>query len=121
MPSARPDAPIGPDGKPHRDPANPVQRSPRAPGSRPPTEGDEHLKLPHERDQSTRNTAATPDPGMRQAKKDLDAGQVDTDMRATPGLDAAQRAKYVPGAGGQPASKSAGAPSLTAPRKGPRP
>ena len=121
MPSASKHTPTSPDGPLHRGPSNPVKRSPRAPGSPPPTEADEHLELPHERDQSTHNTAATPDPGMRQAKKDLDAGQVDTDMRATPGLDAAQRASYVPGAGGQHASKSAGAPSPTAPRKGPRP
>ncbi len=35
------------------------------------------------------------------AKRDLDAGMVDTDMHATPGLDAAQRAKLVPGPGGK--------------------
>ena len=105
----------------HKDTTtSPVDRSPRAPGSPPPTRADEHLELPHERDQSTHSTAARPDPGMRQAKKDLDAGQVDTDMRATPGLDAAQRARYVPGAGGQHASKGTGAPSPAAPRKGPR-
>lgn len=121
MPSATTNTPTSPDGALHRGPSNTVNRSPRAPGSTPPTEADEHLELPHERDQSTRNTAATPDPSVRQAKKDLDAGQVDTDMRATPGLDAAQRARYVPGAGGQHASKAAGVPSPTAPRKGPRP
>ena len=42
------------------------------------------------------------DPRIAQAKKDLDAGQVDTDMHATPGLDAQRRARLVPGAGGQP-------------------
>lgn len=71
-----------------------------------------HLKLPHERDQSTDNTAPQPHDEMKQAKKDLEAGQVDTDMRASPGLDAAQRKRYVPGAGGQgpqtpPESRSA--------------
>lgn len=59
------------------------------------------LKLPHERDQSTDNTASQPHAEMKQARKDLEAGQVDTDMRASPGLDAAQRKRYVPGAGGQ--------------------
>lgn len=79
-----------------------------------------HLKLPHERDESTNSTASTPDPDMQQAHKDLQEGQVDTDMRATPGLDAGRRARYVPGEGGQPASRQAPPSSPTAPRKGPR-
>lgn len=60
------------------------------------------LALPHERDESTRTTAAEPDPVMVQAKRDLDAGLVDTDMRATPGLDNERRAGLVPGLGGKP-------------------
>lgn len=101
---APPDA--RPDDKPPRDPVHPVSRTPRAPGSPPPAAADEHLELPHEREQSTETTAPAPDPDMTQAHKDLEAGQVDTDMRATPGLDAAQRSAYVPGAGGQqPARK----------------
>jgi hypothetical protein len=59
------------------------------------------LKLPHERDESTNVTAELPDPLMVQAKRDLDAGQVDTDMHATPGLDAQRRARLVPGPGGK--------------------
>ena len=47
-------------------------------------------------------TSSTPDPVIEQAKRDLDAGQVDTDMRATPGLDAKRRATLVPGPGGKP-------------------
>jgi hypothetical protein len=39
---------------------------------------------------------------MVQAQRDIEAGQVDTDMRATPGLDAKRRARMVPGAGGKP-------------------
>ncbi|WP_088285072.1 hypothetical protein [Ideonella sp. A 288] len=62
------------------------------------------LALPHERDESTPATAAVPDPVMVQAKRDLDAGLVDTDMRATPGLDADRRSRLVPGAGGKPPS-----------------
>ncbi|MDR7097081.1 hypothetical protein [Hydrogenophaga laconesensis] len=120
-PSARKDKPSRPDGRSHGDPENPVQRSPRAPGSSPASEADEHLELPHERDQSTKTTASAPDRGMRQAQKDLEAGQVDTDMRVTPGLDAEQRARYVPGAGGRAPSRSTDAPSPAAPRKGPRP
>lgn len=47
-------------------------------------------------------TDPLPNPIVAQAKRDIDAGQVDTDMRATPGLDAPLRAKLVPG----PASKN---------------
>jgi hypothetical protein len=65
------------------------------------------LALPHERDQATKTTAAAPDPVMVQAKRDIDAGLVDTDMRATPGLDARLRDRMVQGPGGkQPPSGS---------------
>jgi hypothetical protein len=46
-------------------------------------------------------TDPKPDPIVAQAKRDIDAGQVDTDMRATPGLDALLRAKLVPGPAGK--------------------
>jgi hypothetical protein len=62
------------------------------------------LALPHERDQSTERELGALDPAMAQAKRDLDAGMVDTDMRATPSLDHHQRAGMVPGAGGKPPS-----------------
>ena len=58
--------------------------------------------LPHERDESTDATAEAPDPLMVQAKRDIDAGLVDTDMHATPGLDAKLRERLVPGPGGKP-------------------
>ena len=89
--TAPPRRPIG------RQKATPP-RTVRAPGA---TEG---LALPHERDESTSVTAAAPDPVMVQAKRDIDAGLVDTDMRATPGLDAERRARLVPGPGGKPPS-----------------
>lgn len=64
------------------------------------------LALPHERDESARAvTAAKPDPVMVQAHRDIEAGLVDTDMRATAGMDAALRARLVPGPGGEPPSK----------------
>jgi hypothetical protein len=54
---------------------------------------------------ATPNDAAVePDPVIEQAKRDIDAGLVDTDMRATPGLDAERRARLVPGPGGKPPS-----------------
>jgi hypothetical protein len=59
------------------------------------------LAMPHERDEAIPTVAPGPDPKIVQAKRDLDAGLVDTDMRATPGLDAALRKKMVPGPGGK--------------------
>jgi hypothetical protein len=84
----------------------PVGRQPPTPqrGAKPPRL-DPDLPLPHERDQSIDATAAKPDPLMVQAQIDIDAGLVDTDMRATPGLDAQRRARLVPGPGGKPPAK----------------
>jgi hypothetical protein len=79
-------------------------KAPLAPGAAPSPEGDA-LPLPHERDESSNSAAAAPDPVIQQAKRDIDAGKVDTDMRATPGLDAKRRAELVPGAGGKPAGE----------------
>jgi len=53
--------------------------------------------LPHERDQQTDATHPDPDPGIERAAKDLKQGQVDTDLRATPGLDAERRGDLVQG------------------------
>jgi nitrogen fixation protein FixH len=74
---------------------------PDTPFEVPPEDGKTPLKLPHENDQDTDMTDDVPDPQILQAYKDLKRGLVDTDMRATPGQDADQRAKDVPGAGGQ--------------------
>lgn len=68
---------------------------PLAPGAPSDVKGVD-LPLPHERDQSLGEVSTAPDGVMRQAKRDLDAGLVDTDMRATPGLDAARRERLVP-------------------------
>jgi hypothetical protein len=81
-----------------------VVKAPLA-GSTPSPEGVA-LPLPHERDESAESSAAAPDPVMQQAKRDIDAGNVDTDMRATPGLDAKRRGELVPGAGGKAAGKA---------------
>lgn len=77
------------------------QRGAKAPGSA------AGLALPHERDESTDATARVPDPVVAQAKRDIDSGMVDTDMRAAPGLDAKLRARLVPGPGGKPPSARA--------------
>jgi hypothetical protein len=82
-----------------------VAQAPLAPGSTSSPEGVA-LPLPHERDESPNSLAAAPDPVMQQAKRDIDAGKVDTDMRATPGLDAKRRGELVPGAGGKAAGKA---------------
>ena len=81
---------------------HPHEKPPIAPGaeSSAGTESGTELPMPHERDESA-DTAAEPDPAMRQAHDDLAAGQVDTDMRGTPGLDAQRRERLVPGAGGR--------------------
>ena len=56
-----------------------------------PPRGDE-LLLPHERDQDpTDATAPQPDPLIEQARRDIESGQVDTDLHNTPGLDAERR------------------------------
>lgn len=65
------------------------------------------LPLPHERDESRHTEAPALDPVIQQAKRDIDAGLVDTDMRATPGLDAERRARLVRGAGGKPPGTAA--------------
>ena len=52
-------------------------------------------KLPHVRDQSPGSVGTEPRKVIQQAYKDLQAGLVDTDMRATPGLDAQRRNKLV--------------------------
>jgi hypothetical protein len=67
---------------------------------------DNALPLPHERDQSTGQVTPEPDPMVHQAKRDLDEGLVDTDLRATPGLDAERRKRLTPApAGAGPASQ----------------
>jgi hypothetical protein len=70
-----------------------VGKAPHAPGESEAAEPG--LRLPHERDQSIDATSRSPDPVIRQAHDDLASGQVDTDLRQTPGLDAEQRRKLV--------------------------
>jgi hypothetical protein len=53
------------------------------------------LPLPHEREQSAGHVNPKPQRKMMQAQRDIEAGQVDTDLRATPGLDAPQRGRLV--------------------------
>lgn len=70
-----------------------------AAGARPMTSdmqvGESRIRLPHERNESTEPRPSRPRTVMLLAKRDLDAGLVDTDLRNTPGLDAKQRAKLV--------------------------
>lgn len=55
------------------------------------------LPLPHESDESLGSVAAEPDPRIKQAQKDIASGQVDTDLRTSPGLDAENRARILRG------------------------
>lgn len=88
-----------------------LDQAPVAPGTQAPDAQPRHqedLQLPHERDQSVRGDSTgshgTGAAGERQrevigqAGDDLKQGQVDTDLRATPGLDAERRDRMVPGA-----------------------
>ena len=58
------------------------------------------LPIPHELDQASGQVDPEPADSMVQAHRDLKAGQVDTDMRATAGLDAERRAAITPPAKG---------------------
>ncbi|WP_425258770.1 hypothetical protein ACPOLB_25000 [Rubrivivax sp. RP6-9] len=105
LPEQQPQPAHAPDNPGHVHPtdAAPVRpevgpRRAKAPRSGP------GLALPHERDTSPEPDATGPDPVILQAKRDLDAGLVDTDMHATPGQDATLRARLVPGPGGKPPS-----------------
>ena len=53
--------------------------------------------LPHDRDQQVVATDAEPNAHIDRAARDLQQGQVDTDLRATPGLDADRRGALVKG------------------------
>lgn len=68
---------------------------------RPRTTGDasrpDGPSLPHDRDQQATATNPEPDPHIDRAARDLKQGQVDTDLRATPGLDAERRGGMVQG------------------------
>ncbi len=66
-----------------------------AAATHPPRRAPAKLKLPHERDASFGAAGRAPRKEMEQARRDLEAGQVDTDMRATPGLDAQRRRRLV--------------------------
>lgn len=57
------------------------------------------LPLPHERDEKSGpdgTVSGAPSEVMEQARKDIESGQVDTDMRSPAGLDAEERKRLVP-------------------------
>jgi hypothetical protein len=72
----------------------PKKDQPRTPGDASRPQGP---SLPHDRDQQAAATAAEPNPHIERAARDLKQGQVDTDLRATPGLDAERRGDLVKG------------------------
>jgi len=64
-----------------------------------PTSTTAPLPLPHERDETSGpdgTASGPPSEVMEQARKDIESGQVDTDMRNTAGLDAEERKRLVP-------------------------
>ena len=104
------------DNKPRSSPSDAapprrlLDQAPVAPGTQAPDAQPQHeggMQLPHERDQSVRGDSTgshgTGAAGERQrevmgqAGDDLKQGQVDTDLRTTPGLDAERRDRLVPG------------------------
>ena len=61
--------------------------------------GKPDLHLPHERDETSGpagTAAGGPHDVIEQARRDIEAGQVDTDMRNPAGLDAEERKRLVP-------------------------
>lgn len=111
-------APLGPGlpaNTPGTVPADPLTGQPgTVPG---PDAPGQPLPLPHERDQAATGAVTGDggpgpvDPVIRQAHRDLQQGQVDTDLRGTPGLDADRREQLVPGEAGRvrPAQLGGGA------------
>lgn len=75
---------------------NRVGEAPIAPGTQHVRGGGRALPMPHERDETTGHTDPEPVPVIEQARRDIESGQVDTDLRATPGLDAERRRQLVP-------------------------
>ena len=49
------------------------------------------LRLPQERNESAEPVSGSPTPLIEQARKDIEAGQQDTDLRGTPGLENPER------------------------------
>jgi len=93
---AKPSQPAPDEQPPTTEPRKSVNRGlpPHAPGAVVKRRFDA-LELPHERDEGLKSTASEPDPVIEQAGRDLASGQVDTDLRATPGLDAQRRERLL--------------------------
>lgn len=70
-------------------------------------------KLDPQSSQPTLDTGNQPDPVIEQAHDDLQKGQVDTDMWATPGLDANRRERL---AGSDPKAEPGGDHAGSPPR-----
>ena len=49
------------------------------------------LRFPQERNQSAEPVSGSPRPLIEQARKDIEAGQQDTDLRGMPGLEKLER------------------------------
>jgi len=61
-----------------------------------PTGRNADPRLPHERDESDDSQASPPRPEMQQAAADIESGQVDTDRRNIPGVEAVKSNVPVP-------------------------
>ena len=71
--------------KPASNPKTPADVGSRLPDGE---DEDQALPMPHENDQAIGSAGSKPRELMERARRDLEAGQVDTDLHNTPGLDA---------------------------------
>lgn len=69
---------------------------------------DDTPQMPHERDESPKSQVTAPRKIMEQAHRDIESGQVDTDLRGTRGIESVK--KPIPGPGQESAGEKFGAP-----------
>lgn len=94
--SAGPRGPAAQDGRPEAPIDDATRKIRGAAAASGPQAGDgsaadDPMRTQYERDQSSDATAQQPREVMRQAARDLEAGQVDTDLHGTPGQGAERR------------------------------
>ena len=62
-------------------------RKPASQAKNGPSHGDSEPHLPHEHDESSDSQASGPREVMERARRDVEEGQQDTDLRGMPGLE----------------------------------
>lgn len=87
-PERAPPAQDGRPGAPIDDQTRKIRSDDAAPSGSAGADDDDPMRWQYERDQSSDSTAAEPQEVIRQAARDIESGQVDTDLRNTPGIGA---------------------------------